>query len=85
MGLCLFFTLSAYLICDLLLRERETTGTIRIRAFYWRRILRIWPLYFGITIVYALGGRFFPSLHMEPGRVFAYFLLAGNWYIALHP
>jgi len=45
-GVDLFFTLSAYLITRLLLRERETTGRINLRAFYTRRILRIWPLYF---------------------------------------
>jgi peptidoglycan/LPS O-acetylase OafA/YrhL len=84
-GVCLFFLLSAFLITELLRREVERDGRIHAGAFYLRRILRIWPLYFGITIVYALGGRFFPALRMEPGRVIAYFLLAGNWYIALHP
>ena len=84
-GVCLFFLLSAFLITELLRREAERYNHIHAGAFYLRRILRIWPLYFGITIVYALGGRLFPSLHMEPGRVLAYFLLAGNWYIALHP
>ena len=84
-GVCLFFLLSAFLITELLRREVERYGRIHAGAFYLRRILRIWPLYFGITIVYAFGGRFFPSLYMEPGRVLAYFLLAGNWYIALHP
>lgn len=84
-GVCLFFLLSAFLITELLRRERERSGSIRMRAFYVRRMLRIWPLYFGITIAYAVGGRFFPALRIEPGRLLAYFLLAGNWYIALHP
>jgi peptidoglycan/LPS O-acetylase OafA/YrhL len=42
----LFFVLSAYLIGDLLLREKERCDTINLKAFYIRRILRIWPLYF---------------------------------------
>lgn len=84
-GVCLFFLLSAYLITDLLRRECEQFGTIQVRAFYFRRVLRIWPLYFGTTIAYAIGGLFFHALRMEPGRIVAYFLLAGNWYIALHP
>jgi peptidoglycan/LPS O-acetylase OafA/YrhL len=51
MGLCLFFTLSAYLITNLLLTERETNGVISVRKFYIRRALRIWPLYwFGIAL-----------------------------------
>ena len=45
-GVDLFFALSAYLITVLLLRERELAGRIDIKAFYIRRILRIWPLYF---------------------------------------
>ena len=84
-GVCLFFLLSAFLITELLRREDEAYGPIDIGAFYLRRILRIWPLYFGITIAYLLGGYFFPALRLEPGRIVSYFLLAGNWYIALHP
>jgi len=41
-----FFTLSGFLITFLLLRERDQLGDIDLRAFYVRRILRIWPLYF---------------------------------------
>lgn len=41
-----FFTLSGFLITYLLLLEKSETGTIDIKKFYYRRILRIWPLYF---------------------------------------
>ena len=44
--MCIFFLLSAYLITELLIRERTSTGGIHLGAFYTRRILRIWPLYF---------------------------------------
>src|SRR5579862_6648256 len=84
-GVCLFFMLSAFLITELLRRELHAYGRIHVRAFYLRRVLRIWPLYFGVTIAYALAGKYFPAMRIEPGRVLAYFLLAGNWYIALHP
>jgi len=84
-GVCLFFLLSAFLITELLQREEERFGCIHVGAFYLRRILRIWPLYFGVTAVYAVAGYHFPAMRMEVGRVAAYFLLAGNWYIALHP
>ncbi len=84
-GVCVFFFLSAYLITELLRRERAATGTIRLRAFYVRRILRIWPLYLGILGAYAVLGLRFHGFRIEPGRLLASVLLAGNWYIALHP
>src|SRR6266851_2307881 len=45
-GVDLFFTLSAYLLTELLMREKEQNGHIDALAFYIRRGLRIWPLYF---------------------------------------
>src|SRR5579859_3569851 len=45
-GVPVFFLLSAFLITELLVRERVSTGRVHIRSFYARRILRIWPLYF---------------------------------------
>ncbi len=41
----IFFALSGFLITYLLVREQESGG-IRIKNFYIRRILRIWPLYY---------------------------------------
>ncbi len=56
-GVDLFFTLSAYLITKLLLKERATSGKVHFLYFYARRALRIWPLYFcflafGSVLVY---------------------------------
>src|SRR5580658_4566258 len=45
-GVDLFFVLSAYLITELLLREKDLCGSLDVKGFYLRRILRIWPLYF---------------------------------------
>jgi peptidoglycan/LPS O-acetylase OafA/YrhL len=45
-GVDLFFALSGYLITSLLLREDAAYGSIRVLAFWTRRVLRIWPLYF---------------------------------------
>lgn len=42
----LFFALSGFLIFTLLIREKDTTGTISIRRFYIRRAFRILPLYY---------------------------------------
>ncbi len=84
-GVPVFFFLSAYLITELLRRERALTGEIHLGSFYMRRILRIWPLYFGVLAVYGLLGLRFHGFRIETGRIAASALLAGNWYIALHP
>jgi peptidoglycan/LPS O-acetylase OafA/YrhL len=51
MGVTLFFVLSGFLITYLLLTEKETFGQIKFGAFYLRRILRIWPLYYFVVIL----------------------------------
>jgi peptidoglycan/LPS O-acetylase OafA/YrhL len=45
-GVTLFFSLTGFLLGRLLIREYKEQGTINVKAFYLRRILRIWPLYF---------------------------------------
>lgn len=59
-GVIMFFTLSGFLITYLLLRERDERGSLDLGAFYLRRILRIWPLYFfyvAVAVAYhALAG-----------------------------
>ncbi len=84
-GVPTFFFLSAFLITELLRRERDATGSVHVRSFYMRRILRIWPLYFGVLAGYWLLGLRFHGFRIETGRLAASCLLAGNWYIALHP
>ena len=53
MGVDFFFVLSGFLISFLLMKEIEQTQTVKVRHFYMRRFLRIWPLYFfvGITSI----------------------------------
>lgn len=50
----LFFVLSGYLITYLLIKEKEKFGTISVRKFYVRRILRIWPLFYSALFLAAL-------------------------------
>ncbi|HEY3834780.1 MAG TPA: acyltransferase [Acidimicrobiia bacterium] len=42
-GLDIFFALSGFLITALILRERNSTGHVSLRAFYRRRALRLLP------------------------------------------
>jgi peptidoglycan/LPS O-acetylase OafA/YrhL len=84
-ALPVFFLLSAFLIVELLLREREKTGTIAIKEFYIRRVLRIWPLYFGFFYFMAVVAHFIPRMG-PPNHAswLAFTLFAGNVYIAKH-
>lgn len=47
----LFFVLSGFLITYLLLKEKNYNKEINIKKFYWRRMLRIWPLYYLILFI----------------------------------
>ncbi len=53
-GVSLFFAISGMLIVTLLLREQAATGGIDLRAFYIRRSLRIFPLYYSVLCAYAV-------------------------------
>ncbi|HEX2847698.1 MAG TPA: acyltransferase [Chitinophagaceae bacterium] len=50
-GVTFFFALSGFLITSLLLQERETTHTVKLKKFYLRRILRILPLYYVVILL----------------------------------
>src|SRR5262249_59072136 len=53
-GVTVFFFLSGYLITTLLRMEHEQTGAISFRAFYLRRVLRIFPPFYLVLIVATL-------------------------------
>ncbi|MFM1910577.1 MAG: hypothetical protein RLZZ545_1275 [Actinomycetota bacterium] len=53
-GVDIFYVISGYLITGLLLRELESTGTLRLKAFYLRRIKRLLPTSFFVLIVTAI-------------------------------
>lgn len=53
-GVDFFFVLSGFLITTLLLREEAEKGGFSLRGFYWRRILRIVPVYFLVVTLVAV-------------------------------
>jgi peptidoglycan/LPS O-acetylase OafA/YrhL len=78
-GVDLFFVLSAYLITELLLREKEATGSLDVKSFYLRRILRIWPLYYFFVPLAAFVPFLNPQGAFSLRYVIPFLLLAGNW------
>lgn len=76
LGVDLFFAISGFLITTLLLREREQRGRIALGAFYVRRSLRIFPLYYVV-----LGGFALHALILrDAGPVRDHFLRSLPWY-----
>ena len=84
-GLPVFFLLSAFLITELLQREIAATGGINARAFYIRRILRIWPLYFLVLFGLAALNLVVPGAGANSaGEIFSFVAFAGNWFITFN-
>jgi peptidoglycan/LPS O-acetylase OafA/YrhL len=84
-GVDLFYVLSSYLITELLLRERRARGALDVRAFYVRRVLRIWPLYlFFLALAYALTF-VVPGERLSAPELLGFVLFSGNWVYMAHP
>ena len=84
LGVDLFFALSGFLITTLLLRERRRTQTVRLGAFFARRSLRLFPLYYLVLALYAA----YAGLVLGPTPVGSHFFrclpfyatYTGNWF-----
>ena len=83
LGVGVFFTLSGYLITDLLLSQWETTGRMRLADFWRRRARRLLPaLFVMLTVVAAwvtlLDRQELPAIR---GAVAASAAYVGNWWL----
>ena len=87
LGVGVFFTLSGYLITDLLLGQRDAVGHLRLGDFWLRRARRLLPALFlmlAVVVVWTvlLDRSQLPALW---GDVIAAVLYVSNWwYIASH-
>src|SRR5262245_18633597 len=61
LGVDVFFVISGYLMTLILLRESESTGTIRVSTFFARRIRRLVPAATVVILFVALVAPFLPS------------------------
>jgi peptidoglycan/LPS O-acetylase OafA/YrhL len=80
-GVDIFLALCSYLITELLLREKARTGTVDVKWFYIRRILRIWPLYFFFLALALATNGLIPKERVSIKAVVAFLLFSGNWWM----
>lgn len=83
-GVDIFFTLSGFLITSILLSEYSRDGTISLRSFYRRRVLRLWPALVAVLAIYAAAAPLIstvPNLHYKAALAAA--LSYMNWYQAI--
>lgn len=81
LGVDLFFVLSGFLITTRLLREQSSTGSISLTGFYYRRLLRIFPLYYALVLACLIGGLVWsgPQLQLIAASGPSLLLYLTNW------
>lgn len=77
LGVSFFFVLSGFLITYLIFAERIKIGRFDMKAFYIRRSLRIFPLYFAFMIFIFVILPFFVDLKLP--NPFYYFFFLSNF------
>jgi len=87
LGVTGFFVLSGFLITSILVRERNDTGGINLKAFYARRALRLFPALFVLlaacavcTIAFSTGAKA-DAYWQGIGWALAY---VSNWPLAIY-
>lgn len=82
-GVNFFFVLSGFLITYLLLHEEHKFGRVHKRAFYIRRILRIWPLYYLVVfigfVLFPIGKILLGEPTVETANIWYYLFFINNY------
>ncbi len=84
LGVLIFFVLSGFLITWLMLKELDRTGTVSLRQFYRRRVLRIFPAFYffwlcGVGIYLARGH------YLDWGQALSALFYFSNYWMGLVP
>jgi peptidoglycan/LPS O-acetylase OafA/YrhL len=85
LGVRFFFVLSGFLITYLIFIEKEKNQErFKLKAFYARRFLRIWPLYFVAIligfVIYPIAENFFTgTTYNENANIINYLFFSGNF------
>lgn len=83
-GVDFFFVLSGFLITTLLLREESIKGRFSLRGFYWRRALRIIPIYYLVVSVAALYAIVLKGQTAQAALLPYYYLFLSNFLTVPH-
>jgi peptidoglycan/LPS O-acetylase OafA/YrhL len=75
-GVSMFFALSGFLITFLLFKEREV-AQVSVKKFYFRRILRLWPLYYSYFFICLLAYIIF-NVNYQVDSILYYLFFAAN-------
>jgi peptidoglycan/LPS O-acetylase OafA/YrhL len=85
LGVTIFFVLSGYLITTLLRVENDRSGTISLRSFYLRRLIRLMPpllaVVAGVGLLVSLS---IVAGDFAPGGLVATLFYFGNYYVIAH-
>lgn len=90
LGVNFFFVLSGFLITYLLIEEKKLNGQINIKRFWYRRILRIWPLFYACVafgfVIFPYLKSFFGETPNETATIIPYLTFTNNFeFIAKGP
>lgn len=84
-GVTLFFVISGFLITYLLLIEKEKTNNIDVKKFYFRRILRIWPIYYLFIAIGIILSFYISDIKdIQSKNILWYIFLSANFALVLN-